>query len=136
MAYTLDPVTVGDLRRDSKALEIGCMNCDRYGYFDPHTLALPDTLPVPETPVKVSNIEHNAAATSAIGPSAATAPSAAGRGVMLCPPQTPPQVSRVRQIKAPAVRITPGLFFALQPQLRASGLSSICAAGASHFFTT
>ena len=43
------PVTIGDLRRDGKALEIGCMNCDRHGYFDLHTLALPDTLPVPET---------------------------------------------------------------------------------------
>ena len=36
------PVTIGDLRRDGKALEIGCMNCDRHGYFDLHTLALDD----------------------------------------------------------------------------------------------
>ena len=25
------PVTIGDLRRSGKALEIGCMNCDRHG---------------------------------------------------------------------------------------------------------
>ena len=25
------PVTIGDLRRGAKALEIGCMNCDRHG---------------------------------------------------------------------------------------------------------
>ena len=43
------PVTIGDLRRDGRALEIGCMNCSRHGYFDPHAFALPDTLPVPET---------------------------------------------------------------------------------------
>ena len=26
-----DPITIGDLRRNGKALEIGCMNCDRRG---------------------------------------------------------------------------------------------------------
>ena len=54
------PVTIGDLRRGGKALEIGCMNCDRYGYIDPHTLALPDTLPVPETS-RLANIRSNEA---------------------------------------------------------------------------
>ena len=34
------PVTIGDLCGDGKALEIGCMNCDRHGYFDPLNLAL------------------------------------------------------------------------------------------------
>ena len=30
------PVTIGDLRRSGKALEIGRMNGNRNGYFDPH----------------------------------------------------------------------------------------------------
>jgi len=47
--YNPGPVTIGDLRRDGKALEIGCMNCNRHGYFDANTLALPDALPVPNT---------------------------------------------------------------------------------------
>ena len=40
MTHDPGPVTIGDLRRDGKALEVGCLNCDRHGYFDPHALAL------------------------------------------------------------------------------------------------
>jgi len=53
MPHDPGPVTIGDLRRDGKALEIGCMNCDRHGYFAPRTLALPDTLPVPEAAARL-----------------------------------------------------------------------------------
>jgi len=45
--------TIGDLRRDGKALEIGCINCARQGYFNPHALALPDALPVPQTAARL-----------------------------------------------------------------------------------
>ena len=53
MMHEPGPVTIGDLRRSGKALEIGCMNCDRHGYFDPRALALPDTLPVPQTAARL-----------------------------------------------------------------------------------
>ena len=43
-----NPVTIGDLRRDGRALEIGCQNCDRHEYVDPHTLKLWNDLPVPD----------------------------------------------------------------------------------------
>jgi hypothetical protein len=32
----------GDLRRDHKALEIGCLNSDRYEYVDANSVKLPD----------------------------------------------------------------------------------------------
>ena len=46
-SYDPGPVTIGDLRRDGKALEIGCMNCNRHEYFDAHVIRLTDDLPVP-----------------------------------------------------------------------------------------
>jgi hypothetical protein len=46
--YDPGPVTMGDLRRNGKALEIGCMNCNRHEYVDPHSIKLPDELPVPK----------------------------------------------------------------------------------------
>lgn len=47
-SYNPGPVTVGDLRRDGKALEIGCLNCSRHEYVDPNSIKLPDGLPVPK----------------------------------------------------------------------------------------
>ena len=35
-------VRSGDLRRDHKALEIGCLNCDRHEYVDANSVKLPD----------------------------------------------------------------------------------------------
>lgn len=41
------PVTIADLKRDGKLLEIGCMGCNRHVYIDPASIALPDNQPVP-----------------------------------------------------------------------------------------
>jgi hypothetical protein len=41
------PVTIGDLRREGKLLEIGCMACNRHLYLDPASIDLPDHQPVP-----------------------------------------------------------------------------------------
>ena len=46
--YDPGPVTMGDLRRDGKALEIGCLNCDRHEYVDANSIKLPDEYPVPK----------------------------------------------------------------------------------------
>jgi hypothetical protein len=42
------PVTIGDLLREGKALEIGCQNCSRHLYANPHTINLADHVPVPD----------------------------------------------------------------------------------------
>ncbi len=34
---------IGALRRDGKALEVGCQNCDRHDYIDANALSLPDS---------------------------------------------------------------------------------------------
>jgi len=47
------PVTIGNLRQTGKALEIGCLNCDRHGYWDATTLPLPDALPVPDVAARL-----------------------------------------------------------------------------------
>lgn len=39
--YEPGPVTIGDLRREGKALEIGCLNCDRDEYVDANSIKLP-----------------------------------------------------------------------------------------------
>jgi len=46
--YDPRPVTIGDLRRQGKALEIGCLNCNRHEYVDASSIALPDSYPVPK----------------------------------------------------------------------------------------
>jgi len=43
-----DAVTIGDLIAAGRAIEIGCLNCNRHGYYDAATLGLPEWLPVPE----------------------------------------------------------------------------------------
>ena len=39
MTHDPGPVTIGNLRRNGKVLEIGSINCDWHNYFDPHALA-------------------------------------------------------------------------------------------------
>ena len=41
------PVTIGELRRTGKLLEVGCTKCWRVAYVDPNTLPFPDAEPVP-----------------------------------------------------------------------------------------
>ena len=43
-----DPVTIGDLRREGKLLEVWCSSCRRIAYVDPKELPLPDAQPVPK----------------------------------------------------------------------------------------
>ena len=44
------PVTIGDLIRDGKLLEVNCGNCrpERHLYLDPEILRLPKRMPIPE----------------------------------------------------------------------------------------
>ena len=42
------PVNISDLRRNGKALEVGCLNCNRHEYVDPNGIKLPDDYPVPK----------------------------------------------------------------------------------------
>ena len=48
------PVTVGDLKRAGKLLEIGCLGCGRHLYVDPAGVDLPDRLPVPQTAARLA----------------------------------------------------------------------------------
>lgn len=48
------PVTIGDLKRTGKLLELACMGCARHLYIDPASLPLPDVLPVPETAARLA----------------------------------------------------------------------------------
>jgi hypothetical protein len=47
---TSKPVTIGDLVREGKLLEIYCSNCrpERHLYLKPEILRLPKRMPVPE----------------------------------------------------------------------------------------
>ena len=38
--------TVGDLRLANLALEVGCMNCQQHGFYNPSTLSFPDDMPI------------------------------------------------------------------------------------------
>jgi hypothetical protein len=38
--------TVGELRLEGLALEVGCMNCQQHGFYDPASLSYPDDMPV------------------------------------------------------------------------------------------
>ena len=48
------PVTIGDLKRDGKLLEIGCLGCGRHLYVDPAGAGLPDDLPVPKAAARLA----------------------------------------------------------------------------------
>ena len=47
MNQTGSPVTIGDLLRDSKMLEVGCIDCGHWCYLDPRELPFIDCEPVP-----------------------------------------------------------------------------------------
>ena len=44
----MPPVTIGDLRRNGKLLEVGCRRCWNVRYLDPKQLPFGDLQPVPE----------------------------------------------------------------------------------------
>ena len=44
--YEPGPVTIGDLRREGKALEIGFLNCNRHEYVGAKSIKLPNAYPV------------------------------------------------------------------------------------------
>jgi hypothetical protein len=41
------PLTIGDLIRDGKLLEVGCLACKRHLYIDPASVGLPHDLAFP-----------------------------------------------------------------------------------------
>jgi hypothetical protein len=47
------PVTIADLKRDGKLLEIGCLACSRHLYVDPASVGLPDHQPVPSAAARL-----------------------------------------------------------------------------------
>ena len=48
-----NPVTIGDLKRDGKLLEIGCLGCGRHVYVDAASCGLPQSLPVPNAAARL-----------------------------------------------------------------------------------
>ncbi len=46
-------LTIGDLKRDGKLLEIGCLGCGRHIYVDAARAGLPEWLPVPEAAARL-----------------------------------------------------------------------------------
>jgi hypothetical protein len=49
-----DPVTIADLIRDGKLLEIGCLGCGRHVYVDAAGVGLPINLPVPSAAARLA----------------------------------------------------------------------------------
>jgi hypothetical protein len=53
-SYEFRPVTIADLKRDSKLLEVGCLACGRHLYIDAAGAGLPDELPVPQVAARLT----------------------------------------------------------------------------------
>ena len=48
------PVTIADLTRDGKLLEIGCLGCGRHVYVDAADVRLPNDLSVPNAAARLA----------------------------------------------------------------------------------
>ena len=51
---TAGPVTIADLIREQRLLEIGCLGCGRHVYIDAAASRLPDSLPVPQAAARLA----------------------------------------------------------------------------------